>query len=117
MRNFGDNSATQLTSVPIRIGYSQSLVGYNPFKWERKIEPLKYERVKKEFLYNVEKVSETATSYFFSLAMAQAEYNLAKENLASTDTLYRIGQIIIPTALVLLVIGSIRMNEPHDLFF
>ena len=85
MRNFGDNSATQLTSVPIRIGYSQSLVGYNPFKWERKIEPLKYERVKK-------KVSETATSYFFSLAMAQAEYNLAKENLASTDTLYRIGQ-------------------------
>ena len=89
MRNFGDNSATQLTSVPIRIGYSQSLVG---FKLERKIEPLKYERVKKEFLYNVEKVSETATSYFFSLAMAQAEYNLAKENLASTDTLYRIGQ-------------------------
>jgi len=53
---------------------------------------LKYERVKKEFLYNVEKVSETATNYFFSLAMAQAEYNLAKENLASTDTLYRIGQ-------------------------
>ena len=81
MRNFGSNSATQLTSVPIRIGYSQSLVGYNSFKWERKIEPLKYERVKKEFLYNVEKVSETATNYFFSLAMAQAEYNLAKENL------------------------------------
>ena len=79
MRNFGSNSATQLTSVPIRIGYSQSLVGYNSFKWERRIEPLKYERVKKEFLYNVEKVSETATNYFFSLAMAQAEYNLAKE--------------------------------------
>ena len=75
-----------------RLGYSQSLVGYNPFKWDRKIEPLKYERVKKEFLYNVEKVSETATNYFFSLAMAQAEYKLAKENLASTDTLYRIGQ-------------------------
>ena len=27
-----------------------------------------------------------------ALAMAQAEYKLAKENLASTDTLYRIGQ-------------------------
>ena len=55
MRNFGSNSATQLTSVPIRIGYSQSLVGYNSFKWERRIEPLKYERVKKAFLYNVER--------------------------------------------------------------
>lgn len=49
MRNFGDNSATQFTSVPIRLGYSQSLVGYNPFKWDRKIEPLKYERVKRNF--------------------------------------------------------------------
>lgn len=92
MRNFGDNRATQFNSVPIRIGYSQSLVGYNSFQWERKIEPLKYERVKKEFLYNMEKVSETATTYFFSLAMAQAEYNLARENLNSTDTLYRIGE-------------------------
>lgn len=49
MRNFGDSKTTQFTSVPIRIGYSQSLLGYNAFKWERKIEPLKYERVKKSF--------------------------------------------------------------------
>ena len=92
MRSFGDNPVTQFTSVPIRVGYSQSLIGYNPFRWERRIEPLKYERVKKEFLYNTEQVSERATSYFFTLAMAQAEYNLAKENLSSSDTLYRVGE-------------------------
>ena len=38
MRSFGGNKTTQFTSVPIRLGYSQSLVGYNSFKWERKIE-------------------------------------------------------------------------------
>lgn len=92
MKNFGDNKYTQFTTVPIRIGYSQSLLGYNPFRWERKIEPLKYEKAKKELLYNIEQVSEQATTYFFSLAMAQAEYDLAKENVASTDTLYRTGQ-------------------------
>lgn len=92
MRSFGDNASTQFTSIPIRLGYSQSLVGYNPFKWERKIEPLKYEKVKKELIYNVERVSEQATSYFFNLAMAQAEYKLAKENMASSDTLCRIGE-------------------------
>ena len=91
MRNFGDNTSTQFTSIPVRLGYSQSLVGYNPFKWERRIEPLKYDKVKKEFIYNVEAVSEKATSYFFSLAMAQAEYDLAKENVVSSDTLYRMG--------------------------
>ena len=91
MRSFGSNSYTQYTSVPIRVGYSQSLVGYNPFRWERKIEPLKYEKIKKEYIYNAEQVSEQATTYFFELAMAQAEYDLAKENVASSDTLYRIG--------------------------
>lgn len=107
MRNFGDNRSTQFTSVPVRLGYSQSLVGYNPFKWERRIEPLKYEKVKKEFIYNVEAVSEKATGYFFSLAMAQAEYDLAKENVASSDTLYRIG-------MQRLKIASISKARPVD---
>lgn len=92
MRNFGDNTYTQYTSIPFRIGYVQELIGYNPFKWERKIEPLKYEKVKKELLYNLEQVSEQATAYFFGLAMAQAEYDMALDNLASTDTLYRTGE-------------------------
>lgn len=92
MRNFGDDANNQFTTVPIRLGYQQSLFGYNPFRWERKIEPLKYEKVKKELLYNIEQISEQATTYFFALAMAQAEYDLAKENVASTDTLYRTGQ-------------------------
>ena len=86
MRNFGETKSTQFSSVPFRIGYSQSLLGYNPFRWDRKIEPLKFEKVKKEFIYNTEVVSEEAVSYFFNLAMAQADYQLAKENAASTDT-------------------------------
>ena len=92
MRNFGSNKYTQYTSVPFQIGYTQELIGYNAFRWERKIEPLKYEKVKKQYLYNTEQVAEQATTYFFELAMAQAEYDLARDNAASTDTLYRIGQ-------------------------
>jgi outer membrane protein TolC len=92
MRNFGDNTYSQFTAVPVRIGYSQDLLGYNPFKWERKIEPLKYEKAKKEYLYNREQISEQATAYFFDLAMAQAEHDLARDNVSSTDTLYRAGE-------------------------
>lgn len=91
LRSFGENKTTQYTSVPIRLGYSQSLVGYNAFKWERKIEPLKYEKIKKEFIYNTENVSEQATTYFFALAMAWVEYDLAKKEIASSDTLYKMG--------------------------
>jgi outer membrane protein TolC len=92
LRNFGDKTYSQYNSTPVRIGYTQNLLGYNPFRWERKIEPLKYEKVKKELIHNLEGISETATSYFFALALAQVEYDMAKENVASSDTLYRIGQ-------------------------
>lgn len=91
MRNFGEQTYTQYSSVPLRIGYQQNLLGYNPFRWERKIEPLKYEKVKKQFIYNTEQMAEEAVVYFFELALAQAELALAQENLVSTDTLYKIG--------------------------
>lgn len=92
MRNFGDSKSNQFSTVPFRIGYQQNLLGFNPFRWDRKIEPLKFEKVKKQYLYNAESVSEEAVNYFFSLAMAQAEYRLAQDNVATTDTLYAIGE-------------------------
>lgn len=91
LRSFGDDTYSQFSSVPFRIGYSQSLIGYNQFKWDKLIEPLKYEKKKKELTYNIEQISEEAIIYFFSLAQAQAEYDLAVKNLASCDTLYKIG--------------------------
>jgi outer membrane protein TolC len=92
MRNFGADTYSQFSSVPVRIGYSQSLFGFNSFKWEKQIEPLKYRKAKTQYLYSQEEIAETTIQYFFSLAMAQMEYDMAKENVASSDTLYRIGQ-------------------------
>jgi outer membrane protein TolC len=92
MRNFGDNTYSQFSSTPIRIGYSQSLFGFNSFKWEKKIEPLKYEKAKTQFVYSREDISGYTIQYFFALAMAQMEYDRAKANVATSDTLYRIGQ-------------------------
>jgi len=90
-RNLGTNPYSQFTSVPLRMGYSQSLFGFNSFKWERKIEPLKYEKAKKEYLYSTEEIAGTVIQYFFNLAMAQMEYDLALENVSTSDSLYRIG--------------------------
>lgn len=92
MRNFGDSKSTQYSSIPFRIGYQQSLLGYNAFRWDRKIEPLKFEKAKKQYLYQVESVSEEAVEFFFALAMAQADYRLALDNVATSDTLYAIGE-------------------------
>jgi outer membrane protein TolC len=91
MKNMGDNDYAQFSSTPVRIGYSQSLFGFNSFKWEKKIEPLKYTKAQQRLLFEIEQISEYATQYFFNLAMAQAQYDIAKDNVVSSDTLYRIG--------------------------
>ncbi|MDR3220359.1 MAG: TolC family protein [Dysgonamonadaceae bacterium] len=92
MRNFGEAIHSQYTTIPIRIGYNQSLFGFNGFKWEKRIEPLKYEKAKKKYLYDREAISETSAGHFFDLAMAQTEYDMARDNVASSDTLFRIGE-------------------------
>ena len=91
MRNFGDLNYSQFSVVPLRIGYQQNLFGFNSFKWEKKIEPLKYENAKRKLVYQTEEISETCIQYFFNLASAQVEHTRAIENLASSDTLYQIG--------------------------
>ena len=87
-----ESDYSQFSSVPIRIGYSQNLFGFNSFKWEKKIEPLKYEKAKQRLLYNLENIAEQSTQYFFNLALAQSLYDIAQENVLSGDTLARIGQ-------------------------
>ena len=44
-QNFGSNDYTQFSSRPFRIGYQQNLFGFNAFKWERKLEPKRFEQV------------------------------------------------------------------------
>ena len=119
MRNFGLTKSTQFSSVPVRLGYSQQLLGFNEFKWARRIEPVKYEKVQKEFLYNMEQLSETAVTNFFTLALAQAEYRLAQDALASADTLYTIGERRFKIAAIsqadLLTLRLDRVNAANSL--
>jgi len=91
LRYFGLNTYEQYSSVPIRIGYSQSLFGFNSFKWEKRIQPIRYEKVKKELLYSLAEISEQTSEFFFDLALSQTVYDIARQNIANNDTLYQIG--------------------------
>jgi outer membrane protein TolC len=91
LKNLGSTNISQFSSVPFQISYSQALFGFNSFKWERKIEPLKFEQAKKRLAYQLEEIAENAIAHFFNLALAQKEYELASDNVLSTDTLYRVG--------------------------
>lgn len=89
---FPDTSTTSYLSTPVNIGYSQPVFQYNAYKWQKEIEPMKYEEAKRTYLENVEDVSITATNYFFNLLLSQAEKEIAAKNLANYDTLYHIAK-------------------------
>lgn len=90
--NLGDPASHSYLAYPATIGFSQPINGYNAFKWERKIEPAKYEEAKKNFIHSLERVSNTAVGYFFDLILAQINLQIAEKNFANTDTLYRIAE-------------------------
>lgn len=94
LKNFGaDNSYTQFSSVPFRIGYSQNLFGFNRYKWDKIIEPMRNNKVHKQLQYNIASTSETATQYFFELAISRLMVDLAEQHLMNADTLYEIGKV------------------------
>ncbi|MBN1118628.1 MAG: TolC family protein [Bacteroidales bacterium] len=91
LQNFGNDEYTQFSTVPLRIGFIQPLLGYNNFKWKRKIEPLKYEKARKQYIMSAETIALQITDYFFSLLEAQNRVAMATTNRANADTLYQIG--------------------------
>lgn len=86
------NTSTLYNSFPITIGYSQPLFQYNEYRWAKKIEPLDYEKAKRQYMEDLEQVSITTINHFFNLLQAQIEVGIAKKNLNSYDTLYKIAQ-------------------------
>jgi len=92
VKNLGNSQNDSYQSTPVSIGYQQSLNGYNALKWRAKIEPLKFEKAKKDLIESRESLSIKASEKFFNLVDAQIQLNIAQNNLASNDTLYRLGQ-------------------------
>lgn len=88
---FTDNISSY-KSTPIVIGYEQDLFGFNNLKWERRIEPIKYEEAQKSYIETLELVAAYTTNRFFNLATAQTSLEIANYNFAYADTLYRYAQ-------------------------
>lgn len=92
VKNLNGDQNTSFTSTPLSIGFSQELNGYNELKWKSKIEPLKFEKAKKEFIQDVEDLRVKSTLQFFQLITAQIQKGIAETNYANADTLYKIGK-------------------------
>ena len=84
--------ATTFTTYPVRLSVYQPLNGYNQFTWLKKIEPLRFEEAKQNYIVQMEYVSSTAVNRFFSLAIAQVILKMEEMNFENAQTLYQISK-------------------------
>ncbi len=87
-----DTSTTSYLTNMINIGFSQPLFKYNSYKWDKLIEPMKYDEARRSYIETNETVAITALRHFFTLLLAQVELEIAKKNESNYDTLYRIAK-------------------------
>ncbi len=91
-QKLGNDKISSYSSTPFSVGYSQPINGYNRLRWTAKIEPLKFEKAKRNFIQSKEELAIKANRLFFDLVDAQIEVNISLTNLSNADTLYQIGQ-------------------------
>lgn len=87
-----DIDSSSYRTTPVNIGFRQSLSGYNAYRWQREIEPLRFEEAKRTYVSAMENVALQSVNLFFDLALAQVNLEIAELNYSNTDTLYRIAQ-------------------------
>ena len=88
----GEMNTTEYSAEPLVVGYEQSLFGYNSLKWDKRIEPVRFREARKRYAEAIELVAANTCSRFFTLASAQMELEMARQNYAAADTLYRMAQ-------------------------
>lgn len=86
-----DRNNKLYNTVPFGIGYSQPLSQFNALKWDKKIEPLKYNESKQYFIESMEKIAIIASGYFFDLLLAQVNYQISQTNLGNTKKIMEIA--------------------------
>ncbi len=94
VRQFNDitRDLTQWNSTVANIAIEQPLFAYNELKWDKQIEPLRYEESKRGYVEEMELVSRRAVDRFFDYLDAQVNLQIARFNLANNDTIYNIEQ-------------------------
>jgi len=109
----------QFVANPILVGYSNSLLGYNPFRWEKQVEDQRLKAARQQHEYDLRCIAEQAAVRYFRLACQQRMLELRQEELSLNDTLLAIARekasIAIITQVELHAIELQQQNSANQL--
>jgi len=88
-----DRDNVLYNGTPYGIGYTQPILQFNRLKWEKKIEPLKFEESKQAYIESQEQIAINVTTYFFDLLLAQVNLDIAETNFKNTSKILAIANV------------------------
>jgi len=92
LRQLDGHKYNRFMSVPVALTLSQPIFGVNRIKWDRKIEPVRYEEAKARFLSATEDVAISTIDNFFNLLLAKENVSIARQNLDNAAKLYEVAK-------------------------
>ena len=79
-------------SSPISFGIQQPLFSYNPYKWAKKLEPLRYQKAIKSYSEDKEEVATQAVNLYFQLLTSQLLQEASFKEMNEAEELYEISK-------------------------
>ena len=96
----GQNANVSYLTNPFLIGFRQPIFAFNPMKWDKKIEPLRYEESIKQNAEDLEMIAQKTSALFFNLLISDFNLEFSLKRELETDTIfklckerYRLGKI------------------------
>ena len=99
----------QFMAAPLLVGYRQTLLGYNPYRWEKAVEDQRLKAARQQHQYDLNSIAEEATRRFFRLVCAQGQADMYRRNLLTTDTLCAIARE--KASIVMVTMAELRSLE------
>ncbi len=79
-------------STPLVATLRQPLFQFNSLKWRNKIEPLRYQIAKKQYVEDMEDLAFNTTQSFFDFLLAKINVEVAEFNVTVNDSIYNISE-------------------------
>ena len=102
-REDASNHPRRFVASPLLIGYSHTLLGYNPHRWEKQVEDQRLRAARQQHEYDLRCIAEEAATRYIRLACQQRILQLRQEELGLNDTLLAIAREKSTIAIVTLV--------------
>jgi len=77
---------------PVNFGLTQPLGRYNRLRWDRRIEPLRYEESQRQFVLERETIAQRITELYFDVLLQQVNADVATKNVQANEEMLRLGK-------------------------